>query len=275
MVDEPGRVLPVSAALPEAHIERVEREFRAQARGHLPADDEPAEHIDHERRVDPSGMGADIGQVRDPELTRCCRGERSSDEIRWPLRLRTITRGGLDRLIAPEPLQLELAHQSLDGATGNRDALSIQLGVDLPRPVDAEIVGMDSRNVGFQLLVSDRSGRGRARLGGVVGARGDLQARLTQDLADRLDPEPVSVLVDVVDEHRGGHPGYFSLRSSSAAQKSRGELNPSAQQCLEPIGWGVEVESLPGTGVQACGDRVEVGLGEVLHTDALREVLTQ
>src|SRR5699024_6367241 len=71
------------------------------------------------------------------------------------------------------------------------------------------------------LLVSDRSGRGRARLGGVVGARGDLQARLTQDLADRLDPEPVSVLVDVVDEHRGGHPGYFSLRSSSAAQKSR------------------------------------------------------
>lgn len=54
-----------------------------------------------------------------------------------------------------------------------------------------------------------------------------------------------------------------------------GELNPSAQQCLEPIGWGVEVESLPGTGVQACGDRVEVGLGEVLHTDALREVLTQ
>ena len=34
VVDEPGRVLPVSAALPQPHIERVECEFCAQARGH-------------------------------------------------------------------------------------------------------------------------------------------------------------------------------------------------------------------------------------------------
>mgnify|MGYP006889169906 CR=1 FL=1 len=124
-------------------------------------------------------MSADIGQIRDPKLIWCRRGERSSNKICWPFGLRAITGGGLDRLIAPEPPQLELAHQSLNGAPGNRNALSIQLGVDLPRPVDTEIVGMDSSDVGFQLLVFDRSGRGWARLGGVVGAWGDLQARLT------------------------------------------------------------------------------------------------
>lgn len=42
----------------------------------------------------------------------------------------------------------------------------------------------------------------------------------TQDLADQLDPEPVAVPVDVLDEHHGGHLGYFSSRSSSTAAKN-------------------------------------------------------
>lgn len=36
------------------------------------------------------------------------------------------------------------------------------------------------------------------------------------DGADRLDPEPFAVAVDVVNDHRGGHL-YSTLRSSSAA----------------------------------------------------------
>lgn len=57
--------------------------------------------------------------------------------------------------------------------------------------------------------------------------------------------------------------------------KSVGELNPSAQQCVELIGWGVEVQGLPRSGVQARCNCVEVGLGDVLHAHAFGEVLTQ
>ena len=37
---------------------------------------------------------------------------------------------------------------------------------------------------------------------------------------DLRAPEPVAVLVDVLDKHRCRHLGYFSLRSSSAAAKN-------------------------------------------------------
>jgi hypothetical protein len=47
--------------------------------------------------------------------------------------------------------------------------------------------------------VALRAGRRRAPLGRPVGARGDLQAVLAQDPADRLDPELFPVGVDVVD----------------------------------------------------------------------------
>lgn len=66
-----------------------------------------------------------------------------------------------------------------------------------------------------QLLVSQRAGRGRAGLGGVVGARRDLRPGRGQRPADRLDAELVLMAVDVVDDQRCG-------RSSSADELSRG-----------------------------------------------------
>lgn len=50
-----------------------------------------------------------------------------------------------------------------------------------------------------QLLVTQRPCRGATLAGLVVGARSDLAAMLTQDLADRLDPEPVTMGVDEID----------------------------------------------------------------------------
>ena len=43
-----------TAALPERHLERVEREVRAQTGGRLPADDETTEDIDDERHIEHS-----------------------------------------------------------------------------------------------------------------------------------------------------------------------------------------------------------------------------
>jgi hypothetical protein len=102
-------------------------------------------------------------------------------------------------------------------------------------PVDAEIRPVDDTDVFDQLRVPDSPRRRWAGLGGVVGARGDLHPSVREDTADRLDPEPVAVLVDVLDEHRSRHRGYFSLRSSSAAPKKAdavfriGGFNRSAQ----------------------------------------------
>ena len=110
--------------------------------------------------------------------------------------------------------------------------------MDLPGAVDAKVRLVDHPDVLGQFRVPDRPRGRRTRLGGVVGARGDLNVRVTQDLADRLDPEPVAVLVDVLDEHRSRHLGYFSLRSSSAAAKNAdavfkiGGFNRSTQRVL-------------------------------------------
>jgi hypothetical protein len=80
------------------------------------------------------------------------------------------------------------AHQPLHGAAGHSDPFAVQLPPDLAGAVDAEVLGMHPGDLSLQLLVAQRPGRGRPARGGVVGGRGD-----RQQLADRLDPEPVLV----------------------------------------------------------------------------------
>ncbi len=92
----------------------------------------------------------------------------------------------------------------------------VQLRVHLADPVDAVVVACTCR------ITCKCPSSATARVdGGWSSARsscsGDRHPGLAQDGADRLDPELVAVLVDVVDQHRGGH---FSLRSSSAAAKN-------------------------------------------------------
>ena len=74
---------------------------------------------------------------------------------------------------------------------------------------------MHPDDLGLQLGVAQRARRGRPGLRRVVGARGELQ-----HAADRLDPEPVPVLVDVGD--------HFRVRpSSSVAKKSDADFKIS------------------------------------------------
>ena len=69
-------------------------------------------------------------------------------------------------------------------------------------PVAVVVVGVDLPDHLQVLLIGDAARRGWPGLYGVVGARGNLHPGLAQDGADRLDPEPRPVLVDVVDQHR-------------------------------------------------------------------------
>lgn len=145
------------------------------------------------------------------------------DQVGRPRGLSALADGGLAGLLALDPAQSLGSHQPLDCAPGDTVTLPLEFGMDLPGAVDAEVVVVDLTNHTDQLRVPQRPHRGRTSLGGVVGARGDLDTRTAQGVADRLDPEPdrtigtlddtILVVVDVGHDH-------FSLRSSSAAAKN-------------------------------------------------------
>ena len=79
---------------------------------------------------------------------------------------------------------------------------------------------MHASDLGPERGVPDRPRRRRPSVVGVVGARGDLGAGVGEDPADRLDPEPLLVVVDVGAQRRNG-------RSSSAAKKADADLRIS------------------------------------------------
>ena len=104
--------------------------------------------------------------------------------------------GGASRLAADDALQTQLTHEPFHGATRNVDALPHQLAPDLAHAIDLEVLGKDACNLRPQHLVPlspTRPPSGIAALGAVyvVRRRGD-----RQDLADRLDPIDVAMIVN-------------------------------------------------------------------------------
>src|SRR5664279_4152314 len=108
-------------------------------------------------------------------------------------------------------------HQPLDRAAGDRPAVhtavTAELRVDLADPIHAVVLLVHLADLGRDLLIADRPRRGRPGPRRVVGARGDRDISAGQHRADRLDPERVPVLLDVVHDQREG-------RSSAAAKKT-------------------------------------------------------
>jgi hypothetical protein len=130
---------------------------------------------------------AHVGQVGHPKLVRRRRDELPLDQVGRALGLRAIAVRGLAGLLPRDPAQALGLHQPLDRAPGDRRAVAVQLGADLLRPVDAEVVLVRLVDQRHQLGIAHRARRRRAGVGGVVGARGDLH------VADRLDPEPAAL----------------------------------------------------------------------------------
>ncbi len=119
---------------------------------------------------------------------------------------------GLATHDATEP---KLAHQPGDGATCDPDAFAVQLRPHLVDAVDAKVVPVHPCDLGLQHGITDRPYRERPCFRGVVGTRGELQ-----HTADRLDPEPTPVLVDVNDH-------LLVPPSSSVAKKSDADFKIS------------------------------------------------
>lgn len=184
-------------------------------RHHPPAQDPPREDINTERGVDEALQCPHVGEISDPPLIRPGRcTPLTLDQIRMPRRTRVCGRGHGVPLATHDSLDFADPHQPAHLVAAHLVTSVFHHMPHLADPVEPPVGHIQSMHgVGGVGLgpggVADRA----ADFGRVVGGRGDRQAVLGEHGADRVDPEPVAVSVDVVDDHR-------IRRSTSAAAKN-------------------------------------------------------
>ena len=204
---------PVERVAPsgvEGLLQGVEHELRPHRTRHPPPDDAPGEHVDHEGHVDKPAPGRNVGEIRHPQLIRARGHELAIDEVRRTARVPGVRRGD-PRTTTHHTRQPHRSHQPRHGAPRDAHAFTPQLLPDLPRAVHLMIGVPHPLNLRAQRVVPLGPARAPRRVGHllamrVIRGRGD-----RQHPADRLDPEPVAMRVDV--RHQRG----YLLRRSSAA----------------------------------------------------------
>jgi hypothetical protein len=192
-------------------LERVEHEARMRRARGAPADDPSRECVDDEGDVDEAGPSGDIGEIRHPQRIRARRLELPIDLV-LRARRRLVAHRRSNRLAAHDALQTHGPHQPLDRATRHAFSLPQQLPPNLAHAINLEIVVEDAPDFLAQNRIAPRP---RRALRGIaarrrmrpIGRRGD-----RQNLADRLDPVRLAMIVD-----EGDH--GLNRRSSSAWAK--------------------------------------------------------
>ena len=184
----------------------------AHVAGELPADDHPAEHVDHEAEVHDALPAAQVREIRDPQPVRRAGGEVPLDEIRAPGGRGSawVVRHGFPRRFAP---WIPLA--AISRCTWQRGTVLAGAPQRLPHPpIPVGLVVLLVRRADHleQPLVLERRERTARRWPLVVRGR-----RHVQGPADRLDPEALAVLIDI-----GAH--FVRSGSSSLAKNTRRRL---------------------------------------------------
>lgn len=120
-------------ALSDGHLQRVEPQLRAQVVGHCPANDPPAEGIQHHGAVEEAGRGRYVGDVGHPQRVRRLGQEIAVDRVWGGTRL--LIAPGRDGTAAPMAGADEagLAHRPSDALPRMPLALLAQVGVDMQR----------------------------------------------------------------------------------------------------------------------------------------------
>ncbi len=85
----------VGVPLRQRHVQRPQHQFRVQVVGHGPADDAPAEYVEHHGQIQESLAGRDVGGIRHLQYVRRVGAEVSLHQIGRAPRPRALTRGGL------------------------------------------------------------------------------------------------------------------------------------------------------------------------------------
>jgi integrase/quercetin dioxygenase-like cupin family protein len=202
----------VVAALMQRLLERVEHELRAHGVGHFPAHDPTRKNIDDERGVDEAVGGADVREVRDPELIRSGRREVAIDQIRHDRCVVGPRRDDVPATPDRAP-QAERDHEPLDRTARDGNLLATELSPDFLGAIHLLVLVPDARDLDRQRVVALGAGRPPRRIRLLrlvtpIRRWGDRQV-----LADRLDPVRLPLRV-----HAGHH--HFGRRSSSAWAKN-------------------------------------------------------
>ena len=79
-----------------------------------PPDDPPGERVDDEAHIGHARPGRHVGEIRDPERVRCCRGEVAVHQIRSPPHVRIGTGGEHLLPLTADTCDAQLAHQPGD-----------------------------------------------------------------------------------------------------------------------------------------------------------------
>ncbi len=158
MVDQAVEDLAIAGPVPHRHLEGVDGEVRSQGFRDLPADDHAREHVEDEGGVDPSGVRLDVGQVGHPETVGLVGAELAVDQVGRPVLAFVEASGHLVGPAPAGPRKAQVTHQALDGAAGDANALSVELGPDLVGPIDLEVRTPDAQDLTAQLLVAHGSG---------------------------------------------------------------------------------------------------------------------
>lgn len=138
-------------------LERVQRQVASKRSGHSPSDDPPREHVRHEGHVDEARPGRDVRDVRDPELVRARGLEAAPDQISRPSSRLIDDRGPLEGPATNGALEAHLAHQTLDRAARDGEALPKQLAPHLTHAVDRTVLLPDALDLDTQRGIAERS----------------------------------------------------------------------------------------------------------------------
>jgi hypothetical protein len=205
-------VITFGLSVVQSLLQRIEHKVCPHGAALTPTHDPTRIHVNHKGHVLQALALRDVGEVRHPQLIGPVCLDLQVDPVLWAWCIDVWGRGAND-LAMSYTAQAQSAHQSLDSAAGNSNSLSVHLFPHLVGSVDRHIGvpdPMDLRDKFVILLGPVTAQCWFAYLGCMapVTRRGDLQ-----NLANRLDPIGIAVLVDVRLQ-------LLSRRSSSAWAKN-------------------------------------------------------
>jgi hypothetical protein len=177
------------------HLQRVERDLGTQMVRNLPPDNPAGKQVHDKRGIHPAGPRVHIGNVRHPPPVRRGRMEVPIQQVRRTIR--GITRQCRRWPLPPAPgaADSHFPHQPLHREPRYRNAVSIQQQPHFPRPehLTASPARPHLHYLNFHDRIADFPRRGfRLALLRIVIRRD----REFHNRADRLDTEPVTVLIN-------------------------------------------------------------------------------
>lgn len=172
-------------AVPQGVLERCQRQLGPQVGRERPPDDHAGEHVHDERDVhEPAGGQPHVGDVGNPPQVGCGGGEVTVEQVWWPERSLVGNGGTWLPVAAYDPFDAYLVHQTADGALRDREALTLELGVDLAVAVDPVVSLPHPAGLAGEVLVPQRP------LGGLTSLEGVSQVETFQPSTSQIGVTP-------------------------------------------------------------------------------------